>query len=166
VFANLTRQIPAGCGAYLQPTVSLHGVSSNSMTVSNRCFEISLLPERFAITRLAPTAPVPPWAAQGPFFSITRTAEELSIVTAVRNAPEGVQKEADFRALKVHGPFALSEIGVLSALAAPLADAKISLFVISTFDTDYLLVSCENLQAAVATLKKAGHQVQGTELDS
>jgi hypothetical protein len=136
------------------------------MTAIHRHFELSLLPERLAIARLAPDAPVPSWAAQGPFFSITRTADELSIVTAARNIPEGVQKQANWRGLKVHGPFALSEIGVLSALAAPLADAKISLFVISTFDTDYLLVSSEHLQAAVATLEKAGHKIQDAEFDS
>jgi hypothetical protein len=136
------------------------------MTAIHRCFELSLLPERFAIARLAPDAPVPSWAAQGPFFSIPRTADELSIVAAARNVPDGVPKQAAFRVLKVHGPFALSEIGVVSALAAPLADAKISLFVIPTFDTDYLLVSPEQLQAAGATLEKAGHKVQDAELDS
>jgi hypothetical protein len=136
------------------------------MNAIDRRFELSLLPERFAIARLEPDTPVPSWASQGPFFSITRTADELSVVTAARNVPDGVQKQALFRVLKVHGPFALSEIGVVSALAAPLADAKISLFVISTFDTDYLLVSPEQLQAAVATLEKAGHKVKDAELDS
>jgi hypothetical protein len=136
------------------------------MNAIHRRFELSLLPERFAIARLAPDALVPLWAAQGAFFSISRTADELSILTAARHVPEGVQRQAAFRVLKVHGPFALSEIGVVSALAAPLADAKISLFVISTFDTDYLLVSPEQLQTAVATLEKAGHKVQDAELDS
>jgi hypothetical protein len=136
------------------------------MNAIHRRFELSLLPERFAIARLAPDAPVPTWAAQGPFFSITRTADELSVVTVAGTAPGDVQTQAVFRVLKVHGPFALSEIGVVSTLAAPLADAKISLFVISTFDTDYLLVSSEQLQAAVATLEKAGHKVQDAELDS
>jgi len=59
----------------------------------------------------------------------------------------------------VQGPFALSEIGVLAALAAALADAKVSLFAISTFDTDYLLVSDESLNAAVAALRAGGHGV-------
>jgi hypothetical protein len=67
--------------------------------------------------------------------------------------------EAGWRVLKVHGPFALSEIGVLAALAAPLARAKISLFAVSTFDTDYLLVSDKKLDAATAALRAAGHGV-------
>lgn len=136
------------------------------MNAIHRRFELSLLPARFAIARLAPDAPLPSWATLGPFFSITRTADELSVVTAANNLPTGVSAQAAFRVLKVHGPFALSEIGVVSALAAPLADAKISLFVIATFDTDYLLVSPDQLQAAVATLEKAGHKVQDAELDS
>ena len=136
------------------------------MTAIRRRFELSLLPECFAIARLMPGAPVPSWAAQSSFFSVTRSADELSVVTMTRNIPEGVQKQANWRALRVRGSFALSEIGVLSALAAPLADAKISLFVISTFDTDYLLVSSESLPAAVAALEKAGHKVQDAELDS
>jgi hypothetical protein len=136
------------------------------MTAIDRRFELSLLPECFAIARLAPDVAIPFWATQGSLFSITRTDDELSIVAPARNIPEGVRKQADWRALKVHGTFALSEIGVLSAFAAPLADAKISLFVISTFDTDYLFVSSQQVRSAVATLEKAGHKVQGAELDS
>jgi uncharacterized protein len=134
------------------------------MAAVDRRFELSLLPERFAIVRLAPDAQVPSWVAQGSFFSITRTAEELSIVTSARSVPDGVSKHGFWQALKVHGPFALSEIGVLSALTAPLADAKISVFVISTFDTDYLLVSAEQLRAAIITLERAGHTVHQHEL--
>jgi hypothetical protein len=136
------------------------------MAAADRRFELSLLPERFAIVRLAPDGQLPPWAAQGSFFSITRTAEELSIVTSARNVPDGVSQHGFWQALKVHGPFALSEIGVLSALAAALADAKISVFVVSTFDTDYLLVSAEQVRAATMTLERAGHTVHQHELAS
>jgi hypothetical protein len=136
------------------------------MAAVDRRFELSLLPERFAIVSLVPDAQVPSWAAQGSFFSITRTAEELSIVTSAPNVPDGVSQQKDWRALRVHGPFALSEIGVLSALTTPLADAKISVFVISTFDTDYLLVSAEQLRAAIITLERAGHTVHQHALAS
>src|ERR1700682_2718714 len=136
------------------------------MPVAARHFELTLLPERFAILRLAAEAPIPQWATQGSFFSVTRTGDELSIVSELALVPPGVHSQPGLRVFKVHGPFVLSEIGVLSAFAAPLAAAKISLFVISTFDTDYLLVSAEHLQAAVAALKKAGHQVRAREFDS
>jgi hypothetical protein len=129
------------------------------MTAATRHLELSLLPERFAISRLAADAPVPDWAMQSPFFSVTRTADELSIVTELSRVPAGVRAQRGWHALKVHGPFVLSEIGVLAALATPLAEAKISLFAVSTFDTDYLLVASETLPAAVAALERAGHTV-------
>ena len=129
------------------------------MAAATRHLELSLLPERFAISRLAADAPIPAWATQGPFFSVTRTSDELSIVTEFSRVPVGIQSQPGWRVLKVHGPFVLSEIGVLAALATPLAEAKISLFAVSTFDTDYLLVASETLSAGIAALERAGHIV-------
>jgi len=125
----------------------------------NRRFELTVLPGFFAIVRLAADAPLPSWATVGGFFSVTRTSDELSVICLTNQVPSGLTAEAGWRALKVHGPFALSEIGVLAALAAPLAHAKVSLFAISTFDTDYLLVSDKKLDAATAALRAAGHGV-------
>ena len=124
-----------------------------------RYFELTLLPERFAISRLAADTPVPPWATQGSFFSVTRTGDELSIVSELARVPVGVHSQPGWRVFKVHGPFVLTEIGVLSALAVPLAEAKISLFAVSTFDTDYLLVAAETLPAAIRALGQAGHTI-------
>src|SRR5437899_1956900 len=129
------------------------------MPASIRRLELTLLPERFAISRLAATSPIPAWATQGPFFSVTRTGDELSVVSELSLIPPGIQSQPGWRVLKVHGPFVLSEIGVLAALATPLAEAKISLFAVSTFDTDYLLVASEALLAAISTLERAGHTI-------
>jgi hypothetical protein len=129
------------------------------MAAATRHLELTLLPERFAISRFASDAPIPQWATQGPFFSVTRTGDELSVVTELSRVPVGVQSQPGWRVLKVHGPFVLSEIGVLASLAAPLAEAKISLFAVSTFDTDYLLVASETLPAAIAALERAGHTI-------
>jgi hypothetical protein len=129
------------------------------MPAAARHFELTLLPERFAVSRLAADAPIPAWATQGSFFSVTRTGDELSIVSELSRVPVGVQSQPGWRVFKVHGPFVLTEIGVLSALAAPLAEAKISLFAISTFDTDYLLVAAETLSAAIDALGQAGHTI-------
>jgi len=129
------------------------------MAAATRHLELSLLPERFAISRLAADSSIPAWATQGPFFSVTRTSDELSIVTELSRVPVGIRSQPGWCALKVHGPFVLSEVGVLSALAAPLAEAKISLFAVSTFDTDYLLVAFETLSPAIAALERAGHTI-------
>src|SRR5438445_3418554 len=135
------------------------------MAAAIRHLELSLLPERFAIIRLAADAPIPEWATQGPFFSVTRTGDELSVVTELSRVPPGVHSQPGWRVLKVHGPFVLSEIGVLSALAAPLAEAKISLFAVSTFDTDYLLVASETLSGAIAALELAGHTIHRSKAE-
>jgi uncharacterized protein len=135
------------------------------MTAATRRLELTLLPERFAISRLAADSPIPAWATQGPFFSVTRTGDELSVVTELALVPAGVQSQPGWRVLKVHGPFVLSEIGVLAALATPLAEAKISLFAISTFDTDYLLVASETLSAATAALERAGHTIHRSKAE-
>ena len=129
------------------------------MASATRHLELILLPERFAISRLAADSPIPAWGTQGPFYSVTRTGDELSIVTELSRVPVGVQFQPAWRVLKVRGPFVLSEIGVLAGLAKPLAEAKISLFAVSTFDTDYLLVASETLPAAIAVLERAGHTI-------
>ncbi|HKV24317.1 MAG TPA: ACT domain-containing protein [Candidatus Acidoferrum sp.] len=127
------------------------------MNLSLRHLNLSLLSEKYAIVGLSSRAPLPSWATQGPFFSVTRTSDELSVVVEESLVPLGVQCEKAWRVIKVHGPFVLSEVGVLAALAGPLAAARVSLFVISTFDTDYLLVSSESLDAAISVLERAGH---------
>src|ERR1051325_4017806 len=98
------------------------------MAATPRRFELTLLPERYAISRLAPTASVPEWVTQGTFFSVTRTADELSVVCELARVPSDAQSQPSWSILRVHGLFAMTEIGVLSALALPLAEAKLSLF--------------------------------------
>jgi hypothetical protein len=112
----------------------------------------------FAICRQAPEEAVPAWAV-GCFTSVTRTDEELSIVCPAEEVPAGVKSERGWRCLKVAGPLDFSLTGVLSSLAAPLAEAGVSIFAVSTFDTDYLLVPESRLKEAIAALKKAGHRL-------
>jgi uncharacterized protein len=129
------------------------------MSSAPRRFELSLLPERFAIAQLAPAAQVQP-RSEASLYSITRTADEVSLVCPEAELPENARAQTGWRALKLRGPFALSEVGVLSSIATPLAEASISLFVISTFNTDYLLIHAEQLQSAVTALESAGHKIQ------
>jgi hypothetical protein len=133
------------------------------MTLSLRRFHLSLLPENFAIVGLPPGADIPGWATQGPFFSVTRTSDELSVMVEESRVPSGVPSQGGWRVIKVHGPFKLSEVGVLASLVGPLAAARVSVLTIATFDTDYLLVASENLAAAVSTLERAGHSFQRSQ---
>lgn len=120
---------------------------------------LSLLPDTFAVCRLEHDAEIPQWARTGEFFSITRTGDELSVVCRDADVPDGIRCERGWRALKVHGPLDFALIGILAALAQPLTNAGISLFAISTCDTDYALVKEKNLENAIAVLKKEGHQI-------
>jgi uncharacterized protein len=114
-----------------------------------------------AVCRLPPDAPVPAWVDVGspPIVSVTRTRSELSIVAAEEAVPPEVHAERGWRVLSVRGPLAFSLTGVLASLAVPLADAGVPIFVVSTFDTDWLLVQRDDLDEGVAALERAGHRV-------
>jgi hypothetical protein len=115
---------------------------------------------RLAVCRLDAGSDVPPWVDQSTeFTSVTRTVDELSIVCAHDSVPEGVPMEGPWRAFKVKGPIVMTLIGVVAALANPLADAGISIFAISTFDTDYILVHEPDFDAAIGALTQAGHVI-------
>jgi len=109
------------------------------------------------VCRLPSSALWPPPA--GPLFSVTRTLDELSVVCLESDAPPGARVEAGWRALKLHGPIPFSEVGVLSALAGALAAAGLSLFALSTYDTDYVLVKERDLAAAREALRMAGCEI-------
>lgn len=117
-----------------------------------------ILPDTFAICRLEPGASVPTWA-RGDVVSLTRTHDELSMVCAQANVPANVKCERDWRALKIEGQLDFALTGILASIATPLADAGISIFALSTFDTDYVLVKTEKLQQAINVLQSAGHQI-------
>jgi hypothetical protein len=122
---------------------------------------LELLRSVFAIVRLSPDAPVPAWVVSGEFLSVTRTPDELSLVCDERAVPLGHASKTGWRALKVEGPLDFSLIGVLASIAAPLAEAAVPIFVISTYDTDYVLVEVGHLARAITALRSAGHAVRG-----
>jgi uncharacterized protein len=130
------------------------------MPVSINQLTLSILPEIFAICRFSLEESVPDWAFWGEFFSITRTPEELSIVCNQTDVPEDLQCEKDWRCLKVEGTLDFALTGILASLAAPLANAEISIFAVSTFDTDYLLIQQSALQKAIEVLSIAGHSIK------
>jgi hypothetical protein len=117
------------------------------------------LEETFAICRWPAEVPLPDWAAGGPFASITRTDAELSVVCPEAAVPMGVPCEPGWRCLRVAGTLNLALVGVLSALLEPLVRAGIGVFVVSTFDTDYLFVKDANLPRTLDALRDAGHAI-------
>lgn len=120
---------------------------------------LTVIPETLTICRLAPGAELPAWTMSGPFWSITRTPDELSIVGTKGCVPTGVHAEGAWRALKIAGPIPLSAVGVLASVAEPLARAGINFFAISTFDTDYILVASDRVEDARLAFAQVGHVV-------
>ncbi len=120
---------------------------------------LTTIPETLTICRLQPNAAFPGWATTASFWSITRTPDELSIVATRECVPGDLRTEGAWRALKIAGPIPLSAVGILASVAEPLARARITLFAISTFDTDYVLVGADRLAEARLALSGAGHTV-------
>ncbi len=123
---------------------------------------LTVLPGTYAVCRLDTNATLPGWAVSGDFFSVTRTADELSVVCLQSAVPQGVTREGGWRCLKAQGPLDFGLTGILASLTAPLAEAGISVFAISTYDTDYLMVKAADLERAVAVLYQAGNVVLPT----
>jgi hypothetical protein len=126
--------------------------------------QLRLLPDRLAVCRLPAGSPAPQWATEqdaGSLRSVTWSPDETSIVCAESAVPGDLRAERGWLALMVLGPLDFSLTGVLAALSQPLASAGISIFALSTYDTDYLLVREAALGAAVEVLEAAGHEVAG-----
>lgn len=127
-------------------------------------YALTKLPGRYAICLLPPTAPIPPWVAMGGFLSITRTADELSIICAqdaLPATPSDGTFARDWVVLRVEGPFDFGVTGVLAALSGILAAAEVVVLAVATYQTDYLLVKAAQYTAAVTALTAAGHRVHG-----
>lgn len=120
---------------------------------------LELLPQTYAVCRLSPTASIPSWADGDGFVSINRTSDELSVVCSQQRVASGIQADLGWCCFKFQGPFAFDQTGILSSVLQPLAQAKIGIFAVSTFDTDYLMVKSENLEPCIQALRAAGHTV-------
>lgn len=118
--------------------------------------KLTLFPHTYAVCKLSPLSPIPSWALSGSFFSISKTEDELSIVCDQSLVPADIKIEKDWRMFKVEGPLDFGLTGILASIANPLAQAKVSIFAISTFDTDYVLVKAHTLESACNSLKQAG----------
>lgn len=129
--------------------------------MADQTFDFHVHDERLAIARLPSEAPVPPWA-RGGFVTVSRTRTELSIVCAQQHVPPDVRAERDRVALGIDGVVPMTTTGILAALCGALAAVRVPVFVISTFDTDWLLVRANDFGATSDALRALGHRVGGT----
>ncbi len=154
-----SRSESSGLSSAVEHLPYKQGVTGSNPVARTMQLTFTLLPDLYAIARLGAAAPVPSWPA-GAFVSITRTADELSIVCRSDAVPATVHADRRWRCLGLQGPFALEVTGVAAEFTRVLAAAAISVFVIATYDTDYLLVPDKAIERAVSALRAAGHVVR------
>ena len=121
--------------------------------------DLDVLPGAYVICRWPPGETLPDWVHAGPFVAVTRTPTEVSTVCAADAVPAGTVCEGPWRIFAVRGHLDFALTGVMASIASPLAAAAVTMFAVSTFDTDYVLVRAADVERAVGALKKAGHRV-------
>jgi hypothetical protein len=121
----------------------------------------SIIQDSFAICKLAPDSAIPDWALTGIFHSVTRTSAELSIICPATNVPDAVTAERGFYGLQLEGPFDFQAIGILESFLAPLAQAGVPVFAVSTYDTDCILIQDKHWEKALSALIQVGHRTIG-----
>ncbi len=122
-------------------------------------FTLEQFPEKLAVVRLGPGAEVPSWAESSSLFSVTATALQTSVVCAMRSVPKKAKQAGPFIAFAVKGPLDFALTGVLATLLQPIAVAEISVFTLSTFDTDWILVPINDAERAAEEWRRSGHEV-------
>ncbi len=115
---------------------------------------------RLAACRLDPWQPPPQWALTSPFFSITRSADELSVICDERDVPPGQEARTGIAALRLANSHEHDEAGILAPLLVALAESEISVLAVSTYDTDFILIPADRLSEARTALGDAGHEVE------
>lgn len=120
---------------------------------------IKLLKEKYVVCRLNKNEAIPSWALQGDFYSITKTEDELSIVCLQDNIIDNIKCEKDWRVLKIEGPLDFSLVGILSKISTLMANNSISIFAVSTYDTDYILIKEKDINRAIKVLNNDNYEV-------
>lgn len=120
---------------------------------------LKLLKDKYGVCELDRMAPIPKWVEASDFFSLTKTMEELSIVCLEKDIPSDIKCERDWRILKVEGPLDFALVGILSSISTILAKKSISIFAISTYDTDYILIKAKDINNAIQALRNENYEV-------
>ncbi|NLM04022.1 MAG: ACT domain-containing protein [Clostridiales bacterium] len=123
-----------------------------------KILKMKLFENKYGVCRLNKDDEIPQWAKNTDFYSITKTSDELSIVCCQSSIPADIKCERNWRILKIQGPLDFSLIGILSSISSILAERGISIFAISTYDTDYILVKNKDIDDAIEILSNKGHE--------
>ena len=126
----------------------------------NKRLNLKLLKDKYSVCRLNKDDEIPKWIFNEEFFSITKTEDELSIVCLQDKIKEDIKCERDWKILKIEGPLDFSLIGILSKISTLMANNNISIFAISTYDTDYILVKEKDIENACKILNCNGYEVE------
>lgn len=127
--------------------------------MTQQAHQLEQFPEALAVVRLAPGAEIPAWAESSSIFSVTATATETSLVCSARGVPTKVVQHGPLTGFAVKGPLDLSLVGVLHRLLGPLVEEQISVFTLSTYDTDWILVRQADADRAAEAWRREGHEV-------
>lgn len=127
--------------------------------MAERALTMELMKGLYGVCRLNRDEVLPGWAFQSSFYSITKTSDELSIICSQDNIPKDIRCEKDWRILRIEGPLDFSLIGILSSISTILAQKGISIFAVSTYDTDYILVKDKHIDIAIDALSAEKHEV-------
>jgi uncharacterized protein len=119
---------------------------------------ISVLPGDYSIYRFETETEIPGWIYSSDFYSITKTKDEISIVSSQVDI-SGLISSKSWRILKIAGPLDFSLIGIISEISGILKNKNIPIFIISTYDTDYILIKQIDLSAGIIALEEKGHKV-------
>ena len=131
--------------------------------MSEKILTMKLLNEKFGVCRFNKNEPIPDWVKNSDFYSITKTSDELSILCYQDSIPNNIKCEKDWRTLKVEGTLDFSLIGIISSISTILALKRISIFAVSTYDTDYILVKNKDIDNAILSLSNARYEVINQE---
>ena len=127
--------------------------------MSERALTMKLMDGLYGVCRFNSDEAIPEWVFQSSFYSVTKTLDELSVVCSQDSIPNKIKCEKDWRILRVEGPLDFSLIGILSSISTTLANKGISIFAISTYDTDYILVKDKNIDMAIDALSAEKHEI-------
>lgn len=128
--------------------------------MEKRQLTMKLLNKTYGVCRLDKEASIPKWALESEFFSITKTEDELSVVCEMNTIPEEMICERNWRILKIVGPLDFALIGILASISSLLADSGISIFAVSTYDTDYILIKDKDVEQGVEALLQEEYLVE------